>query len=86
MKLYLQGHDYQYAVEQIMLVLFPEERPEYAETPFEGEENACRSVLTMGNGTASAETSIRHGGRTVCAAAQIPAPDAADPLVYDRLL
>ena len=86
MKLYLQGHDYQYAVEQIMLVLFPEERPEYAETPFEGEENACRSVLTMGNRTASAETSIRHGGRTVCAAAQIPAPDAADPLVYDRLL
>ena len=86
MKLYLQGHDYQYAVEQIMLVLFPEERPEYAETPFEGEENACRSVLTMGNRTASAETSIRHGGRTVCAAAQIPTPDAADPLVYDRLL
>jgi len=29
MKLYLFGHDYKYAVEQILLTLFPEERPEY---------------------------------------------------------
>ena len=86
MKLYLQGHDYQYAVEQILLVLFPEERPEYADTPFDGAENACRSVLTVENGTASAETVIRRAGRTVSAVSQIPAPDAADRLVYDRLL
>ena len=29
MKLFLLGHDYKYAVEQMLLTLFPEERPEY---------------------------------------------------------
>ena len=29
MELFLKGHDYKYAVEQIMLTLFPDERPEY---------------------------------------------------------
>lgn len=29
MKLYLTGHDYKYAVEQMLLTLYPEERPEY---------------------------------------------------------
>ncbi len=29
MKLYCRGHEYQYAVEQMLLTLFPDERPEY---------------------------------------------------------
>ncbi len=29
MKIYLFGHDYKYAVEQMLLTVFPEERPEY---------------------------------------------------------
>ena len=29
MRLYLSGHDYKYAVEQMLLTLFPDERPEY---------------------------------------------------------
>ena len=29
MNLYLIGHDYRYAVEQMLLTLFPDERPEY---------------------------------------------------------
>jgi len=33
MKLLLHGHDYKYAVEQILLALFPEERPEYISAP-----------------------------------------------------
>ena len=34
MKLFLFGHEYRYAVEQMLLSLFPDERPEYtAETP-----------------------------------------------------
>ena len=41
MKLYLEGHDYRYAVEQIMLALFPDSRPEYPETPpAPGEDSA----------------------------------------------
>ena len=31
MKLYLIGHDYKYAAEQMMLSLYPAERPEYPE-------------------------------------------------------
>ena len=29
MKLYLYGHDYKYAAEQMLLTLFPAQRPEY---------------------------------------------------------
>ena len=36
MKLYLIGHDYRYAAEQILLMLFPDERPEYPEAPESG--------------------------------------------------
>ncbi len=31
MKIWLNGHEYKYAVEQMLLTLFPEERPEYPE-------------------------------------------------------
>ena len=37
MKLYFFGHDYKYAAEQMLLTLFPEERPEYPEGKPEGE-------------------------------------------------
>jgi oxygen-independent coproporphyrinogen-3 oxidase len=48
MKLYLIGHDYKYAVEQIMLTLFPAERPEYPrELPAEGE-NWAKVILSQG--------------------------------------
>ena len=33
MKLYLVGHQYQYAVEQMMMTLFPGQKPEYPHTP-----------------------------------------------------
>jgi oxygen-independent coproporphyrinogen III oxidase len=36
-KLYLIGHDYKYAAEQILLTMFPDERPEYPEGKPEGE-------------------------------------------------
>lgn len=31
MKLYLYGHNYKYAVEQMLLTIFPDQRPEYPE-------------------------------------------------------
>ena len=33
MKLYLNGHNYKYAAEQMLLTLFPGERPEYPDAP-----------------------------------------------------
>ena len=44
MKLYLFGHDHKYAVEQVLLMLFPAERPEYPETPT-GEDRAEVSLF-----------------------------------------
>ncbi len=46
MKLYLVGHDYKYAVEQILLALFPGERPEYPDAPPAAGENWARVELS----------------------------------------
>ncbi len=37
MKMFLFGHDFRYAAEQMLLTLFPSERPEYPEGAPEGE-------------------------------------------------
>ena len=41
-KLYLVGHEYRYAVEQMLLTLYPEERPEYPDGVPEGERMEIR--------------------------------------------
>lgn len=48
MKLFLYGHDYRYAAEQILLTLFPDERPEYPEGAPEGD----RAELYLHEGVA----------------------------------
>ena len=48
MKLRLSGHDYKYAVEQIMLALFPQERPEY-DSVNSGAVNAGDGSLNSGS-------------------------------------
>ena len=48
MKLFLYGHTYRYAAEQILLSLFPEERPEYPEGAPEGD----RAELYLREGAA----------------------------------
>ncbi|MBR4393041.1 MAG: coproporphyrinogen dehydrogenase HemZ, partial [Oscillospiraceae bacterium] len=42
MKLYLIGHDYRYAVEQMVMTLFPGERPVYPEGKPEGDRMEVR--------------------------------------------
>lgn len=45
MKLYLYGHDYKYAAEQMLLTLFPAQRPEYpAGPPAPGEDALVLSL------------------------------------------
>ena len=46
MKLYLSGHDYRYAVEQMLLTLYPEERPEYPDEPATEGEDYARIFLS----------------------------------------
>ena len=49
MDLYLFGHNYKYAAEQSLLMLFPSERPTYPE----GEPQGDRAELTVADGRAS---------------------------------
>lgn len=47
MKLYLHGHEYKYAAEQMLLTMFPAERPEYPDGRPEGE----RLEISLSRGT-----------------------------------
>ena len=53
MKLYLEGHEYKYAVEQMLLTLFPEERPEYPQGRPEGRRMEVRFYRGARRSTAS---------------------------------
>lgn len=71
MKLYLVGHDYRYAVEQIMLTLFPAERPEYPEEEPEQGESWAKSSISRGKIWTTATAEVSTGGerfRGVCRA------------------
>ena len=86
MKLYLQGHDYQYAVEQIMLILLPEERPEYPDGPPGPEDSAAWSTLSRTGAKAVSTTKLQWQGRTATAEAFVQLPPDGDKLTLDRLL
>jgi oxygen-independent coproporphyrinogen-3 oxidase len=58
-KLYLYGHDYRYAAEQILLTLFPKERPEYPEGKPEGDRMEIR--LSEGRKYTTASCALHIG-------------------------
>ena len=62
MKLYLYGHEYKYAVEQMLLTLFPAERPQYPEGAPEGERMEIRLSRGASRVTASCRL-VTAGGR-----------------------
>ena len=82
MKLYLKGHDYKYAVEQMLLTMFPEERPEYPETETSGD---CMTVSleAVGDST-SAECVLRRGGEVFTANESRENAAMPTPLLRDR--
>ncbi len=63
MRLYLYGHEYKYAVEQMLLTLFPAERPQYPEGKPEGERMEIR--LSRGRQRITASCSLHYGGGRV---------------------
>ncbi len=83
MKLRLEGHEYRYAVEQILLALFPAERPEYVEAePDPGENWACVGLETRDGLRAYAR--IRWEGKSACARQEGDASRLGDKLEADR--
>jgi oxygen-independent coproporphyrinogen-3 oxidase len=87
MKLYLVGHDYKYAAEQMLLTLFPGERPEYPDRPPEEGENAVTLSLSEGRVWATAHAALQYGGARYSAFARCAAPGPeADRVIRDRAL
>ena len=84
MYLKLIHHDYKYAVEQIMLILFPGEKPDYGEAP-EGASQATSS-LSVSQVWATARTRLRWQGREAVAVSRVPVKELTDQLTRDRLL
>ena len=87
MKLYLKGHDYKYACEQMLLTLFPGEKPEYPKEPPAEGENALELTLSAKDAWATATASLTYGGKHYGNRSRVPAPIKGSPkLEQDRVL
>ena len=82
MKLYLVGHTYKYAVEQMLLTLFPEERPEYPEGPCRGEGMTVR--LSRGSRFTTAACTLYREGKVWHGRAAVGNDRLTDPIETDR--
>jgi len=85
MRLYFSGHNDKYAVEQTMLMLFPEERPEYSEER-PGGDNELELSLHTGKRFLTASAVLRRNGltfRRLCRAKRLP--DNIDSVTENRL-
>ena len=89
MKLYLSGHEYRYAVEQSLLTLFPDQRPEYPDADPSADEDAAWSALQMphqGEENIRASACIQYQGRTATDFSWCPVTELTGGLVNDRVL
>ncbi|MBP3539665.1 MAG: radical SAM protein, partial [Oscillospiraceae bacterium] len=82
MKLYFFNHNYRYAAEQILLTLFPDERPEYPEGKPEGERMELR--LSRGKTYITATCALYRGGKLWHGRAAVRAACAENELLTDR--
>ena len=84
MNLYLIGHDYRYAVEQMLLTLFPDERPEYPDGRPTGDRVELR--LMPGPKITTATCVLVYHGRTANGRTSVPNSELTDPTETDRRL
>ena len=70
MRLYLTGHEYKYAVEQMLLTMFPGERPEYPAGRPSGDRMEIR--LSSGAQRTTAVCVYRRGEERFCGRASVP--------------
>ena len=87
MILNLVGHDYKYAVEQIMLALFPNEKPSYSyDHSICSNELVTASCLSCGKTYAQAITLIHCGDKVSRGLARVKRDKLISKLITDRLL
>ena len=82
MRLYLYGHDYKYAAEQILLTLFPAERPEYPAGKPEGDRLEIR--LSRGERFTTASCRLHIGGKRAVGRAAVKNDALSGDLIRDR--
>ena len=82
MKLYLIGHDYKYASEQILLTLFPTERPEYPEGKPTGDRLEIR--LSRGGIFTTASCRLHIGDKSTLGRAAVKNEALTGELIRDR--
>ena len=83
MDLYLQGHDYKYAAEQVLLTQFPQERPVYPDHPPRGDRAELR--LFPGKRWYTATCLLVWEGKRHRGMARVPAKEITGDLLRDRL-
>ena len=83
MKLYLYGHEYKYAAEQMLLTMFPGQRPEYPEGKPEGDRMELR--LSRGDRFTTAACRLVLDGQEYRAMARAANPPFGDALLCDRV-
>ena len=83
MKLYLHGHDYKYATEQMLLSLYPAERPEYPEGKPEGER--AEISLSRGEKFTTSVCKLCIDGKVFYGKAAFSSALAADEISTDKL-
>ncbi|MCD8240760.1 MAG: coproporphyrinogen dehydrogenase HemZ [Oscillospiraceae bacterium] len=83
MELFLENHSYKYAVEQIMLMLFPEERPVYPAEP--SGAPAARVRLSEGQTWVTATTALFFDGVRYDGMARVRRDALRDAVISDRL-
>ena len=84
MKLFFHGHNYKYAAEQMLLTLFPGQRPEYPNGPPGAGEDGLVLSLHLGARQATATAALTWEGRTCRKARRCPLPDPGDKVARDR--
>ena len=86
MKLYLTGHDYKYACEQIMLTLFPGQRPLYPEEPADEGEDQAHITLFRGAQWATGRTALTWEGKSAVGACRVKTAGVTGQVELDRAL
>ena len=86
MKLYFRGHDYKYAAEQMLLTLFPDQRPEYDDQlPAAGEDHLVLA-LSRGELWATATARLTYHGQSYGASRRCKLEELTDELSTSRAL
>ena len=85
MKLYLRGHDYRYAVEQMLVTLFPGQRPEYPEGRPDRTAPAALLALEQAGESLTAHATLWWEGCEYSAVQAAPVSELTGGLADDRV-